>query len=278
MQTADGRPLKPPGASSLRAWRPSETPRACAACEEPLPFGSRANKRTHSGACRTRLCRQRKGQAGNACVTGTTATAPRSGLAWDDAPPRAPASDPAPAAAWLERTPVPMPTRGRGRAIRSFSPAQLSLFGPVVTGPGPTPLGGRPQDDADALPQPTQWRDPRRTSRLRSAVHAHPIVDAVADEGRLLTAHKPPRRDPPPRNLDPGRHIATGSPLVSALADAILEAHAKRTGLWSATHAKVPDASEPDPCDGTTSPRRRASRRTADVRQLTVVDGNRGAA
>jgi hypothetical protein len=269
MQTADGRPLKPPGASSLRAWRPSETPRACAACEEPLPFGSRANKRTHSGACRTRLCRQRKGQASNACVTGTAAAAPRPGHAWDDAPPRAPANAPTPATAWLERMPVPMPTKARARAIRSPSPAQLSLFGPVGPGPAPTPPGGRPQDDADALPQPAQNRDRRRTSPVGCEPRPGPLADATADEGLLLTARQPPRRDP-------GRHVATGSPLISAMTDAILEAHAKRSGLWSATHGKVPDASEPDTSDGATPRRRRASGRTADVRQLTVVDGTRG--
>jgi hypothetical protein len=174
-----------------------------------------------------------------------------------------------------------MPPKARASAIRSSSPAQLSLFGPVGPGPAPTPPGGRPQDDATAIPQPAQNRDPRRTSLYRSEVRAHPIVDAIADDGRLLPANQPARRHPPPRNLDPGRHVATGSPFISALADAILEAHAKRSGLSGATHGKVPDASEPDRSDGAAPPRRRASGRAADVRQLTVVDGirgNRGAA
>jgi len=45
----------------------------CLACGEPLLLGSRADRRTHGGACRTRLYRQPKAQASNACVTGTAA-------------------------------------------------------------------------------------------------------------------------------------------------------------------------------------------------------------
>ena len=52
--------------------------RRCLACGQALPSWVRIDKLTCTGACRTRLCRQRK-DARNTFVTGTKAVAPRSG-------------------------------------------------------------------------------------------------------------------------------------------------------------------------------------------------------
>jgi predicted nucleic acid-binding Zn ribbon protein len=51
--------------------------RRCLACGQALPSWARIDKLTCTGACRTRLCRQRK-DARNTFVTGTKAVAPRS--------------------------------------------------------------------------------------------------------------------------------------------------------------------------------------------------------
>ena len=53
-------------------------PRHCLACGQPLQPWTRVDKVTCTGACRTRLCRQRE-DARNTFVTGRTAVAPRSG-------------------------------------------------------------------------------------------------------------------------------------------------------------------------------------------------------
>jgi hypothetical protein len=61
---------------------------------------------------------------------------------------------------------------------------------------------------------------------------------------------------------------------VAALADAILEAYAKRPGLSGGSHGKVPDASEPDTSALTARLPRQASGRTAARCHLVVMDGN----
>lgn len=53
--------------------------RRCLACGQALPSWVRIDKLTCTGACRTRLCRQRK-DARDTFVTGRTAVAARSGV------------------------------------------------------------------------------------------------------------------------------------------------------------------------------------------------------
>jgi predicted nucleic acid-binding Zn ribbon protein len=57
------------------------TPRTCLACGQALPSWVRIDKLTCTGACRTRLCRQRN-DARNTLVTGRTAVTTRSGRGW----------------------------------------------------------------------------------------------------------------------------------------------------------------------------------------------------
>jgi hypothetical protein len=127
---------------------------------------------------------------------------------------------------------------------------------------------------------------PRRLEPMARAllVEKPQILRALADEDELVAgpegrsrpaggvapfgtpSHTQPRRGQPPR--------ATWSPLVAALADAILEAHAKRPGLSGGSHGKVPDASEPDTSAWTAPLPRQASGRTAARCHLVVMDGN----
>jgi hypothetical protein len=219
----------------------SKTARACVAGGEPLPTGSRANKRTHSGACRTRLCRPRKAQASDACVTATTATTPLSGHAWAETPPPPAATALAPVAARLARTPPAIPPPSRARVVRPLSPAQLVLFGPLAPGSVPDPRGALSEDHAGGLPQLAAHGAPRRTSGQPSGRRTATALDPITDARQRV-----PARRLPAHHLASGHPATSGSPLVAALADAILETHAKRSGSWGATHAKVSDASEPD--------------------------------
>ncbi len=174
-------------------------------------------------------------------LTGTSATTPRSGHAWDETAPPPAANAPAPAVRWLERTPVPLRPKSRVRAMRSPSPAQLSLLGPLVPGSVPDPLGSRSEGHAGGSPQPAGHADPRSTGNRGLESPPLAALDPITDAGQPV-----PARRLPPHQLAPGHHVPSGSPLVAALAGAILEAHAKQSGLWGATHGKVPDASEPD--------------------------------
>jgi len=267
MQRAGDRPPKPAGTVPLGRRQPPKTARACAACGEPLPPGSRANKRTHSGACRTRLCRQRKPQAGNACVTGTTATTRRSGRTWAEPPPTPAANDLAPAAAWLEGRPPGKLSKARRRVLRSPSPAQLSLFGPSITGPTSGPRGRAAVDHTAVRLQPVQIRDPQHARDGGSESRPHAVVDAATDAGQPALA-----RQHPPHHRAPGPPVEIGSPLVAALADAILQARVKRSGLSSAIDAKVSGASERH-----APARARTGGRSSDAeeRGLLVAEGGR---
>ena len=59
--------------------------RRCLACGQALPSWVRIDKATCTGACRTRLCRQRK-DARNTFVTPSGPVAPRSGEEWSLGP------------------------------------------------------------------------------------------------------------------------------------------------------------------------------------------------
>ena len=59
--------------------------RCCLACGQALPSWVRVDKLTCTGACRTRLSRQRR-DARNTFVTGRAAVEPRSGAGLGNAP------------------------------------------------------------------------------------------------------------------------------------------------------------------------------------------------
>ncbi len=60
----------------------------CLACGEPLVSWARADRRTCSMGCRTRLCRMRKAERSNTSATGTAPSEPRSAPKWPPIPPR----------------------------------------------------------------------------------------------------------------------------------------------------------------------------------------------